>query len=81
MDSKTKELVAVGAAMAVNCAPCLEFHVEKAKACGASRKELIIASAIGVQVKFSAAQKMEEHASTVIQGFGDEKVEKICRCE
>ena len=29
MDEKTKELIAVGAAVAGNCIPCLEWHFKK----------------------------------------------------
>ncbi len=81
MDSKTKELIAIGASVAVNCIPCLEFHIEKAKALGASKKELIFASKIGMQVKAGAAIKTEKHTSSIIKGFEKEDVNDVCNCE
>jgi AhpD family alkylhydroperoxidase len=33
LDSKTLELVGIGAAMAGNCLPCLTYHLEFAKRC------------------------------------------------
>lgn len=81
MDNRAKELIAIGSSMAANCMPCLEFHIEKAKNNGASLKEIIIASKIGLHVKAGAAEKMENHASKLISGFRDEEVEDICRCK
>ncbi len=81
MDNKTKELVAIGSSVAVNCMPCLEFHIEKASALGATTKELIIASKIGFHVKAGASEKIENLAADLIKGFREEKVEDICRCE
>ena len=80
MDNKTKELIAIGASVAANCMPCLEFHIEKAKSLGATTKELIIASKIGMHVKAGAAEKIEAHAAGIIKGFSEEEVEDICRC-
>ncbi len=81
MDNKTKELIAIGSSMAANCIPCLEFHIDKAKSHGASTKELIIASKIGIHVKAGAAQKIESNAAELINGFKDEEVEDICSCD
>ena len=81
MENKTKELIAIGASVAANCIPCLNFHVKKAQEFGASQQELIIASKIGLHVKAGAAEKVETHVSTMLSGFREEKVEDICRCE
>lgn len=81
MDNKIKELIAIGASVAVNCMPCLQFHIEKAKKHGATKKELIIASKIGGHVKAGATEKMETYTSSLIDGFKDEKVDDVCMCE
>ena len=31
MDNKTKELIAIGAAVTANCVPCFKFHFAKAR--------------------------------------------------
>ncbi len=46
METKTKLLIAVGAAVVANCQPCLKTLLKKAKENGIEEKE--IAEAIGV---------------------------------
>ena len=49
LDLKQKELIAVGAAVATRCIPCLANHANNAIALGATRAEVIDAAAIGVE--------------------------------
>ncbi|MGB0681991.1 MAG: carboxymuconolactone decarboxylase family protein [Magnetovibrionaceae bacterium] len=48
LDTKTKELVAVGVAIAARCDGCIAFHVKGARDAGATREEIAetIASAV-----------------------------------
>ena len=46
---KQKELIAVGAAVATRCIPCLANHMNNAISHGATREEVIDAAAIGVE--------------------------------
>ncbi len=48
LNTKTKELIALGIAISVRCDGCIAFHVHDALAAGASRAE--IAETIGVAV-------------------------------
>lgn len=48
LDAKTKELIALGIAIAVRCDGCITYHVHDALEAGAGRKE--IAETIGVAV-------------------------------
>jgi AhpD family alkylhydroperoxidase len=41
LDTKTKELIAVGIAVAMRCDPCISFHVESARKHGATRDEIM----------------------------------------
>jgi AhpD family alkylhydroperoxidase len=41
LDTKTKELLALGIAVAVRCDPCIAFHVESARKHGATRDEVM----------------------------------------
>jgi AhpD family alkylhydroperoxidase len=41
LDSKTKELLALGIAVATRCEPCIAFHAEAALRQGASRDEVM----------------------------------------
>ena len=49
LDQKYKELIAVGAAVATRCIPCLANHANNAISNGATREEIIDAAAIGVE--------------------------------
>lgn len=48
LDVKTKELMAVTAAVATKCVPCLAKHANNAVKAGATRQEVIEAATIGV---------------------------------
>jgi len=49
LDRKYKELMAVTAAIATRCVPCLANHANNAMAAGATRQEIIEAACIGVE--------------------------------
>ena len=48
LDRKTKELIALGMAMTVNCDGCIAYHVKDALLAGASRQEIL--ETVGVVV-------------------------------
>lgn len=48
VDTKTKELIALGIAVAVRCDGCIAFHVHDAIEAGATRDEIL--EAVGVAV-------------------------------
>lgn len=50
LDLKTKELIAVGIAVADRCEPCILFHVEALMGAGATREELAEALGMAVQM-------------------------------
>lgn len=49
LDRKYKELMAVAAAVATRCLPCLANHANNAVSAGATRKEVIEAAEIGIE--------------------------------
>ncbi len=49
LERKYKELMAVAAAVATRCVPCLANHSNNAMSTGASREEVLEAAAIGVE--------------------------------
>jgi AhpD family alkylhydroperoxidase len=49
LDRKQKELMAVAAAVATRCVPCLANRSNNALSAGATRAEILEASAIGVE--------------------------------
>ncbi|MCM8767751.1 MAG: carboxymuconolactone decarboxylase family protein [Candidatus Omnitrophica bacterium] len=48
LDLKTKELIAVGIAVAVRCSYCIGIHVEKAFKAGATEEEILEAGIVSV---------------------------------
>jgi 4-carboxymuconolactone decarboxylase len=59
---KEQELVAIGASIGGNCIPCLEYHYEKCKELGFTKRELAKAIAVAKKVKEVPNQKIYETA-------------------
>ena len=47
---KTKELVAIGIAVAVQCEPCIRLHVQKCLDAGCTRAEILEAASVAVMM-------------------------------
>jgi AhpD family alkylhydroperoxidase len=56
LDTKSKELIALGIAIAVHCDGCIAFHVHDALNAGASRQETM--EAIGVAILMGGGPSM-----------------------
>ena len=54
IDKKTKELIALGAACAIQCEYCIDSHSQKAKAYGATEKEIAEVIQVATVVKAGA---------------------------
>ena len=54
MDAKVKELIAIGAAVASGCEPCLHTHVELARGAGAEARDIDTAVNIARAVRLQA---------------------------
>jgi AhpD family alkylhydroperoxidase len=63
IDDKTKELIAIGASLAVNCQPCLQYHVARAQGHGADTQEMADAMEIARLVRRGAGMKMDAFAA------------------
>ncbi len=65
LDDRTTELIAVGASIAANCQPCLQYHEPKARKSGAGSEEIAAAIEIAKAVRKGAAAKMDEFAANL----------------
>ena len=65
-DEIVRELAAVGAAVASNCEPCLEYHVAQARRAGIDSAQLVEAVRAAQAVKDTPARAMLERASRVL---------------
>lgn len=66
MDECTKELIAMGAAAAANCHPCMEHHLAKCDELGVSRSEVADAVKVGLMVNHGAERAVRKHAGELL---------------
>ncbi len=68
MDEVVKELVAMGAAAAANCHPCMDHHVAKCDQLGISRGEVAEAVKVGLMVNHGAERAIRKKARELLGG-------------
>lgn len=78
MDERTKELIAVGAAVGAHCQPCLSYHVAKAKELGVKDEEIREAIAVGHMVEKGAMTAMRQFAAEVFDAPAAVAAEPSC---
>ncbi|MES0489740.1 MAG: carboxymuconolactone decarboxylase family protein [Leptospirales bacterium] len=75
MDIKTKEMIALGVAYAINCKFCMEYHKKLAIQAGLSQTEMHAAIQVAEGVKSGASQKTQGYAKDL---FGEVEEERCC---
>jgi AhpD family alkylhydroperoxidase len=50
LSKKTKELIAVGISVSVDCESCMQWHIEQAAAAGATYDEVLEAVEVGIEM-------------------------------
>ena len=50
IDKRTKELIAIGISVVINCESCMQWHIEQAAAAGADRRQVLEAVEVGIQM-------------------------------
>jgi AhpD family alkylhydroperoxidase len=63
LDERTRKLIAVGASVACNCHPCLEYHLGQAQSMGIETALIEEAIHAGKTVRAGAASSMDRLAS------------------
>jgi len=71
LDSKTKELIALGIAVAVRCEDCIGFHVKAAMERGASADE--VTEVLGMAIYMGAGPSVM-YASHALEAFAQFKI-------
>ena len=66
MDKKLRELVAMGAAAAANCHPCMDHHLAKCDELGVPRDEVAEAVKVGLMVNHGAERAIQKHARKLL---------------
>jgi AhpD family alkylhydroperoxidase len=63
LDQKTKELISVACSVAVDCAPCLEWHYQRAIKAGATRDE--ISEVLAISMAISSGSKRAKYGPVI----------------
>ena len=66
MVKRTKELVAMGAAAAANCHPCMDYHLAKCDELGIERDEVTAAVKVGLMVNHGAENAIRKKARQLL---------------
>ena len=69
LDSKTKELIALGIAVALRCDDCIAFHVKAALQQGASREEVLETLGMAIYMGAGPAVMYASHAIDAFEQF------------
>jgi AhpD family alkylhydroperoxidase len=74
LDTKTKELIALGISVAIRCDDCIGFHVKAALQQGASREEILETLATAIYLGAGPSVMYANHALEAVSQFEAEKV-------
>lgn len=82
MDTRIKELIAIGASVTANCQPCLRYHITRALENGADEQEILEAITVARMVRKGAGDKMDSFVSTQLKAARTivDTSEKGCGC-
>jgi len=67
MPKKTKELIAVGISVKIDCESCMQWHIEQAAAAGASLREVLEAVEVGIEMEGGPATVSARFALDVLE--------------
>ncbi|MGD9602375.1 MAG: carboxymuconolactone decarboxylase family protein [Gammaproteobacteria bacterium] len=76
---RDRELVALGAALAANCIPCIEYHVPEARKAGLSDAEIAEAIALADKIRRVPATKVLDTANAAL-GAGAKSADDSACC-
>ena len=65
ISEQVRSLISIGVSIGVNCQPCLQYHVAKAKENGIDESDILEAIATGKAVRKGAAYKMDEYIKEI----------------
>ncbi len=68
LPKKTKELIAVGISVVIDCESCMQWHIEQAAKAGASAREILEAVEVGIEMGGGPATVSARFALDVMDG-------------
>jgi len=72
LDTKTKELIAVGTAITARCKYCIAIHVEKALKAGATKEEILEAASVAILMGGGPAMTYVVEVKKALEEFSEE---------
>jgi AhpD family alkylhydroperoxidase len=73
LPKKTKELIAVGISVVIDCESCMQWHIEQAAASGATMGEVLEAVEVGMEMGGGPATVSARFALEVMESLFEEK--------
>lgn len=70
LDAKTRELISIAVAVTTRCEGCIDAHVRRAKAAGASKEEVAEALGVAIALNAGAAMTYSLHVLDAMDGAG-----------
>jgi AhpD family alkylhydroperoxidase len=67
LPKKTKELIAIGISVQMDCKSCMQWHIDQAAACGATLREILEAIEVGVEMGAGRATVSARFALDVME--------------
>ncbi len=77
MDERMRELVAMGAAAAANCHPCMDYHLAKCDELGIERDEVLAAVKVGLMVNRGAEKAIRKKSDELFGETGPETLAAV----
>ncbi|UCF06530.1 MAG: carboxymuconolactone decarboxylase family protein [bacterium] len=72
LPKKTKELIAVGISVTINCESCMQWHIEQAAKSGATKEDILEAVEVGIEMGGGPATVSSRFALEVMKSvFGE----------
>lgn len=77
LSTRERELVSLGAALASNCVPCVEYHIPEARRAGLADEEIAEAVRLADRVRQVPAHKVLEAARRQLQEPAGDAAEPV----
>ncbi len=77
---KEHELVALGAAVASNCIPCIEYHIPEARKAGLTETQILEAVELADKIKQVPARKVLDAAESLLNSAQQTCPDPGCGC-
>lgn len=81
LSARDYELVAIGAAIASNCIPCIEYHIPEARKSGLTDAQILEAVLVAEKLKLVPARKVLDSAKHLLNTEPYERNNSGCGCD